>query len=43
MENISIEEQIKENIRIESIKKLTRACKDKLFEMAYEEEQKKSK
>lgn len=41
MENISIEEQIKENIRIESIKKLTRACKDKLFEDCSKERKQK--
>ena len=39
MGNINIEE-LK---RRESLKKLTRACKDKLYEIAYEEEQKKKK
>lgn len=37
MENINIEE-LK---RKESLRQLTRACKDKLFEIAYEEEKKK--
>jgi hypothetical protein len=39
MENIYIE--IEELKRKESLRKLMRACKDKLFEMAYEEEKKK--
>lgn len=32
---------IKELKRRESLRQLTRACKDKLYELAYEEEKKK--
>ena len=43
MENIKtdIQRQVEERIRIESIKKQTRACKEKLFEMCSNEAKQK--
>ena len=35
--NLEIQKQVEERIRIQRIKNLTRACKDKLYEIAEKE------
>ena len=42
MENTNLEilKQIEERKRIQKLKNIMRACKDKLYEIAYEEDQK---
>ena len=39
--NTDLQKQIEERIRIQKLKNITRACKDKLYEISYNERKQK--